>query len=66
MKADDQRQTEALCLAISEVIWRTGEMKKCVVALPQDSAVYVQHSHTYYQDTVTEKVHYIHHVDPLQ
>ncbi|XP_077283192.1 inactive ubiquitin carboxyl-terminal hydrolase MINDY-4B, partial [Arctopsyche grandis] len=53
---DEKRQQEALCVAISEILWKAGEQKKCVVALPQDT-VYVQHSHSYYQDSITEKLH---------
>lgn len=56
---DEKRQQEALCVAISEILWKAGEQKKCVVALPQD-IVYVQHSHSYYQDTITERVGFSH------
>ncbi|XP_063546708.1 inactive ubiquitin carboxyl-terminal hydrolase MINDY-4B isoform X2 [Cydia strobilella] len=64
LRPSEERQEEALWRACSEVIWRcAGGMTpqqagqpKAVVALPSD-ITYVQHSSTYYQDGVTEKLH---------
>lgn len=65
LRPSEERQEEALWRACSEVIWRcaggfthkAGEESKAVVALPSDN-VYVQHSSKYYQDGITEKLHF--------
>ena len=55
MKPDKGAQTEALWRAISDILWKIGDKKKVIVALPQETA-YVSHSVAYFQDSVTEKV----------
>lgn len=55
LKPNEMQQTEALIAALSEIIWNIGEKSKVVVALPGD-AIHIPHSHTYFQDSVTEKV----------
>ncbi|XP_013181121.1 PREDICTED: protein FAM188B2-like [Papilio xuthus] len=64
LRPSDERQEEALWRACSEVIWRCGggfnsqntPETKVTVALPTGKT-YVQHSASYYQDGVTEKLH---------
>lgn len=55
LKPNEMQQTEALIAALSEIIWNIGEKSKVVVALPGD-VIHIPHSHTYFQDSVTEKV----------
>lgn len=40
---------------MSEILWNIGEKTRVIIALPGD-VPHVVHSHTYFQDTVTEKV----------
>lgn len=40
---------------MSEILWNIGEKSKVIVTLPSDTS-YIPHSHTYFQDSVTEKV----------
>ena len=48
-------QSDALWKSISDILWKIGDKKKAVIALPQEKA-YVPHSIAYFQDSVTEKV----------
>ncbi|XP_063224611.1 inactive ubiquitin carboxyl-terminal hydrolase MINDY-4B [Bacillus rossius redtenbacheri] len=50
------RQLEALWTALSDILWRVGEKAHCRVCLPQEEAL-VPHSHKYFQDGLTEKLH---------
>lgn len=51
------QQNEALIAAISEILWNIGEKSKVVIVLTGESNL-IPHSHTYFQDSVTEKVSY--------
>lgn len=55
MKPTDIQQSEALIAAISEILWNIGEKVKVVITLTGDTNL-IPHSHTYFQDSVTEKV----------
>lgn len=55
LRPSKDEQTEALWRAISDILWKIGERKKAVVALPQERS-YVAHSIAYFQDSITEKV----------
>ncbi|XP_053601649.1 inactive ubiquitin carboxyl-terminal hydrolase MINDY-4B isoform X1 [Plodia interpunctella] len=65
LRPSEDRQEEALWRACSEVIWKcgggfnpqSGVEPKAVVALPSENT-YVQHSSHYYQDGITEKLHF--------
>ncbi|XP_047507662.1 inactive ubiquitin carboxyl-terminal hydrolase MINDY-4B isoform X2 [Pieris napi] len=61
LRPSEEKQEEALWRACSEVIWRCAagagaSDPQAVVALPTDNT-YVQHSSSYYQDGITEKLH---------
>ncbi|XP_065214748.1 inactive ubiquitin carboxyl-terminal hydrolase MINDY-4B-like isoform X2 [Planococcus citri] len=56
LKPNKCDQTDALWKALSDILWKIGEKKKAVIALPQEKA-YVPHSIAYFQDSVTEKLH---------
>lgn len=60
MKPTEGQQNEALIAAISEILWNIGEKTKVVIALTGEINL-IPHSHTYFQDSVTEKVHMLHH-----
>lgn len=49
------QQNEALITAISEILWNIGEKVKVVIVLTGETNL-IPHSHTYFQDSVTEKV----------
>lgn len=55
LKPNESQQNEALLAAMSEILWNIGEKLKATVALPGDVPL-IAHSHTYFQDSVTEKV----------
>lgn len=55
LKPTEQQQSEALLAAMSEILWNIGEKTRVVVVLPGE-VPHIAHSHTYFQDTVTEKV----------
>ncbi|CAH2990379.1 unnamed protein product [Chilo suppressalis] len=65
LRPSEERQEEALWHACSEVIWRcaggfnpqSGVDPKAIVALPSET-IYVKHSSQYYQDGITEKLHF--------
>lgn len=46
---------EALLAAMSDILWNIGEKMQVTVAVPGESP-HIVHSHTYFQDSVTEKV----------
>lgn len=54
LRPSEEKQEEALWRSLSEVIWRCAA-DQATVALPTDNT-YVQHSSSYYQDGITEKV----------
>lgn len=51
----DGQQSEALLAAISEILWNIGEKTRVTVVLPGD-VPHISHSHTYFQDSVTERL----------
>lgn len=55
LKPNESQQNEALLAAMSEILWNIGEKLKATVALPGDVPL-IAHSHTYFQDSVTERV----------
>lgn len=55
LKPTESQQNEAVIAAISEILWNIGEKSKVLVALTGESNL-IPHSHTYFQDSVTEKV----------
>lgn len=55
LKPTESQQNEALIAAISEILWNIGEKTKVMVALTGETNL-IPHSHTYFQDSVTEKV----------
>lgn len=55
LKPTDIQQNEALITAISEILWMIGEKSKVTVVLTGETNL-IPHSHTYFQDSVTEKV----------
>lgn len=40
---------------MAEILWNVGEKSQVTVVVPGDMP-HIQHSHTYFQDSVTEKV----------
>lgn len=57
LKPTEAQQNEALIAAISEILWNIGEKTKVIIALTGETNL-IPHSHTYFQDSVTEKVLY--------
>lgn len=55
LKPTESEQTLALWNSLSEMLWNVGEKTKSTVVLPGD-VPHIAHSHTYFQDNVTEKV----------
>lgn len=55
LKPNECQQNEALLAAMSEILWNIGEKMKVTVVLPGEVPL-IAHSHTYFQDSVTEKV----------
>lgn len=55
LKPSEPQQNEALIAAMSEILWNIGEKSQVTVALPGDNP-HIVHSHSYFQDSVTEKV----------
>lgn len=55
LKPNEQQQSEALLAAISQILWQIGEKTNATVVLPGEAPLIV-HSHTYFQDSVTEKL----------
>lgn len=49
------QQIDALLNAMAEILWSVGEKSKVIIPLPGD-VIFIPHSHTYFQDTVTERV----------
>ncbi|KAJ8871092.1 hypothetical protein PR048_027396 [Dryococelus australis] len=56
LKPSRSRQLEALWTSLSDILWRVGEKSCSKVCLPQDEP-HVPHSHKYFQDGLTEKLH---------
>lgn len=52
---NENQQNEALLIAMTEILWNIGEKTKVIVTLPGETA-FIPHSHSYFQDSVTEKV----------
>lgn len=57
LKPSKEKQREVLELALVDILWKIGEGKKAVVCLPQEKS-YVPHSLAYFQDSLTEKLHF--------
>lgn len=55
LKPTEIQQSEALTAAISEILWNIGEKAKVVISFTGETNL-IPHSHTYFQDSVTEKV----------
>lgn len=55
LKPNEVQQIDALLTAMSEILWSIGEKLKVIIPLPGD-VVFISHSHSYFQDTVTERV----------
>lgn len=55
LKPTESEQVTALWNSVAEILWNIGEKTKTCVVLPGD-APHISHSHTYFQDNVTEKV----------
>lgn len=55
LKPNESQQTDALIAAISEILWCIAEKVKVIVVLPGETP-HIVHSHTYFQDSVTERV----------
>jgi ubiquitin carboxyl-terminal hydrolase MINDY-3/4 len=55
LKPTESEQTMAMWNSISEILWNVGEKTKTFVCLPGD-VPHISHSHSYFQDNVTEKV----------
>lgn len=45
-------------MAMAEILWKIGEQTRAYVLLPQEN-IYIQHSVSYFQDSVTEKVIFV-------
>lgn len=43
---------------MSEILWNIGEKTQVTIVLPGDNP-HVVHSHSYFQDSVTEKVYWV-------
>lgn len=55
LKPTEAEQTTALWSSMSEILWNIGEKQSAIVVLPGEIP-HIPHSHTYFQDNVTEKV----------
>lgn len=60
LKPTETQQCEALLAAMTDILWTIGEKSQAIVVLPGEIA-HVGHSHTYFQDSVTEKVAHLLH-----
>lgn len=56
LKPNEAQQNEALIAAMSEILWNIGEKTEVTIVLPGENP-HVVHSHSYFQDSVTEKVY---------
>lgn len=56
LKPSEVEQQTALWTAIADILWNIGERQKVIVVLPGDMP-HIQHSHSYFQDSVTEKLY---------
>lgn len=56
LKPTEAQQTEALWEAMANILWNIGEKTKVTVVLPGEIP-HIPHSHTYFQDSVTEKLY---------
>ena len=48
---------EALFQSMANILWNIGERQKVIVVLPGEIP-HIPHSHTYFQDSVTEKLYF--------
>lgn len=48
---------EALCQSMANILWNIGERQKVIVVLPGEIP-HIPHSHSYFQDSVTEKLYF--------
>lgn len=55
LKPTETQQNEALLDSMAEILWNVGEKSQVTVVVPGELP-HIQHSHTYFQDSVTEKV----------
>ncbi|XP_037050294.1 inactive ubiquitin carboxyl-terminal hydrolase MINDY-4B isoform X1 [Bradysia coprophila] len=56
LKPNESQQNEALIAAMSEILWNIGEKTQVTTVLPGENP-HVVHSHSYFQDSVTEKLY---------
>lgn len=59
LRPADGQQSDALLAAMSEILWHVGEKAKVTVVLPGETP-HISHSHTYFQDSVTERLFLFH------
>lgn len=57
LKPNEAQQMEALWQSMANILWNIGERQKVLVVLPGDIP-HIPHSHTYFQDSVTEKLYF--------
>ncbi|GAB0098483.1 Ubiquitin carboxyl-terminal hydrolase MINDY [Sergentomyia squamirostris] len=57
LKPTEAQQHEALWRSISTILWMIGEKQHVKVVLPGEIP-HIPHSHTYFQDSVTEKLYF--------
>ncbi|KAJ6633372.1 Inactive ubiquitin carboxyl-terminal hydrolase MINDY-4B [Pseudolycoriella hygida] len=60
LKPSESQQQEALIAAMSEILWNIGEKTSVTIVLPGENP-HVVHSHSYFQDSVTEKLYLFQH-----
>lgn len=57
LKPTEAQQLEALWQSMANILWTIGEHQKVIVVLPGEIP-HIPHSHTYFQDSVTEKLYF--------
>lgn len=57
LKPTEAQQLEALWQSMANILWSIGERQRVVVVLPGEIP-HIPHSHTYFQDSVTEKLYF--------
>lgn len=57
LKPNEAQQMEALWQSMARILWNIGEQVKVLIVLPGDIP-HIPHSHTYFQDSVTEKLYF--------
>lgn len=57
LKPTEAQQLEALWQSMANILWTIGERQKVIVVLPGEIP-HIPHSHSYFQDSVTEKLYF--------